>query len=72
MVKIKYEVTMNDLIKRLDEYIEYATSVKRLSDVAFYEELKEKLTEQENHLFHYREVAFDNYIEASQEISTCN
>ena len=38
---------MSDLIKRLDEYIEYATNVKRFADVAFYEELKARVVELE-------------------------
>lgn len=60
---------MSDIIKRLDEYIEYATNVKRFSDVGFYKELKEKLNDQESQLEHYRKVAFGNYMEASEEIS---
>jgi len=59
---------MDDLIKRLDEYIEYAEAIKRFSDVGFYKEIKEKLIEQESHLTHYRKVALDNYSEASRKL----
>ena len=34
---------IDSLIKRLDEYIEYAEALKRFADVAFYKEIQDEL-----------------------------
>ena len=39
-----------ELIKRINEYVEYAANVKRFSDVAFYEDVKQYIETTERKL----------------------
>lgn len=43
----------HELLKSLDNYIEYAHATKRFADVGFYEDLKDKLIEMDNEIAHH-------------------